>query len=468
MVELRQISESDDPLYLVGDSRFIKDIFPVESIGKPNLVITSPPYFTLKNYEDNGKQIGHGQSYKTYLDDLAKIFEACCQLTTESATLWMVVDTFKAKDKSTVTLPFDIVNKLKDNQCRWSLRDIIIWNKTKNIPYAAKGYFKNHFEYILFFTKNDEFVFNIDETREISDLKKWWVKYPERYSPNGVSPSNIWEITTRMKGWGHDDTKHVCPFPLSLAERIISIASNPGDLVFDPFAGSGSVLAMSKVMGRRSIGIDVNNTYREEFSSVLREAKRHWDLKQKELIAIKARLSDFRIINMRLRKLKVAARWLKEYRLGENGLGQVASRIVCLGGRDQDHSIEMIIVNDDLIQASQVDATEKVDALISQAGINVLINRVDLEELVRMIKGKQIYTYQLDRPSQYNDVIVLSNNIERLDANGTLFSDIGINISKPTDIEKKSLDSLLPDRVKATPPRTVKKGHQEKLHDGSR
>ncbi|MBS1687031.1 MAG: site-specific DNA-methyltransferase [Bacteroidetes bacterium] len=295
--------------YLIGNSKELNNIYAQNSFEQPQLIITSPPYFDLLNYNDHKKQIGYGQeSYDLYLNDVCQVLNHCYDLSKNDATLWVVVDTFKKKGVVNL-LPFDIVNKLKEREANsWILKDIIIWDKGKNLPWNTNGNFKNEHEYILFFAKSDKFKFKIDTIREIADLKKWWIKYPERYNPNGKPPSNIWSFNTPIRGWGNGKQNHLCPFPFPLVERILSLCTEEGDWVLDPFAGSGSVLAMSSLMNRPSVGIDINRSYKQKFIKEVNDgALTYWSKRIKELSEIETLNKKFRETNKRLRKLKVAS-----------------------------------------------------------------------------------------------------------------------------------------------------------------
>ncbi len=293
--------------YLIDKAQNIKTLF-TKNRQSPDLILTSPPYFDILNYDDNKSQIGYGEkSYEVYLNTIAKIFQDCYEIASPNATFWLVVDTFK-KNQEVKLFPFDIVSTLKKNYAEtWNLRDLIIWDKEKNLPWSNNGNFKNQHEYVLFFTKGNKFKFKLDKLREIADLKKWWKTYPERYNPKGKAPSNIWSFTTPIRGWGNSKQNHLCPFPFPLVEKILTLSSNEGDLIFDPFAGSGSVLALATAMNRKSIGIDVNSSYKKLFQKeVILGAKKYWAKRQLELDEVKGLMSDFTDTNKKLRKLKVA------------------------------------------------------------------------------------------------------------------------------------------------------------------
>jgi len=248
------------------DAREISRIIPKNCV---DVTITSPPYGNLKNYEKGipeefcSKQIGFKQSYEEYLDDLQMIFKSIFYVTKSTGSLWVVVNTFKDKEKLRL-LPFDLIKRLEE--VGWKLQDIVIWNKvTKSLPWSNRGRFRNIFEYILFFTKGERFKYYVDRIREL-DLKDWWIKYPERYNPKGKVPPDIWDFQIPTQGkWSNGYLRHFCPFPKDLIERIILLTTNKNDAVLDPFAGSGMVLAVAKCMKRRYIGFEINKEYVEKF-----------------------------------------------------------------------------------------------------------------------------------------------------------------------------------------------------------
>src|SRR3972149_7160596 len=137
--------------YELIDARHTELYFKKRKALSPKLIITSPPYHNIKNYDNKKKQLGYHQSYDNYLTDVVNVLVQCFNVAAENSTLWLVVDTIR-KNGELKPLPFDIIGKLTNTKS-WTLRDIIIWNKKKNIPWHAKGRFKNSFEYILFFSK---------------------------------------------------------------------------------------------------------------------------------------------------------------------------------------------------------------------------------------------------------------------------------------------------------------------------
>ncbi len=420
--------------YIIGDSRNIEGIFRKKKIEKPDLIITSPPYFDVKNYENNKGQIGFGQVYDAYLNDIINIFQKSYDLSSSHATFWMIMDTIR-KDGVTIPLPFDINRELSNQfSSTWRLKDVIIWNKTKNIPWNAKGRFKNHFEYIFFYIKDERYKFNIDRIRDISDLKKWWLTYPERYNPKGKAPSNLWEFITPIRGWGNGYLNHFCPFPFPLVERIISISTDENDLVFDPFAGSGSAIAMAYVMNRNSVGIDINEKYKQQFEKeVLIGAQKYWEIRNKELKLIKEKIGEFKSTNEKLRKNKLgstAVQWVKSSFI--NG----SNFIFLIIEKDKNQNeIDCIIVADGKnIDISSLNKKKEINDLMKMFRIKIHWKIIKQQDLLRLLSNINFYKYNFREFHQYVSAMTIEEIILEPDKKEYFFSNINLNISKTNDI----------------------------------
>jgi hypothetical protein len=136
------------------------------------------------------------------------------------------------------------------------------------------------YEYILVFSKSKSFNYYIDRVRDYENLKKWWVKYPERYNPRGKVPEEIWNFDIPTQGsWGNGHIKHFCPLPEELVERIINLTTNENDVILDPFSGHGTVLAQAYFCKRKYIGLELNKSYIKMFNNYLKTISR---LKRKE------------------------------------------------------------------------------------------------------------------------------------------------------------------------------------------
>lgn len=240
------------------DSRRISEVLPSGQMIQTT--ISSPPYYDMKDYGFDG-QVGFGQTYSDYLDDITDIFKQVLEHTVDDGTLWIIVDTFK-RENGLVLLPYDIADRLKD--AGWILQNIIIWKKDKTVPWATGGFVQRKFEYILFFSKNSKYKSYVDRTRvyDKDKLKNWWIKYPERYNPKGRALDEIWEFPIPVQGsWGNEYIRHFCPLPKDMVATMISLSTDEGDLVFDPFSGTGTVPAQAAYMKRRYIGFELNLDY---------------------------------------------------------------------------------------------------------------------------------------------------------------------------------------------------------------
>jgi DNA modification methylase len=282
------------------DARKLSEYIPDDS--RINTTITSPPYFDMKDYNSEN-QIGFGQTYEEYLNDLKSIFSQIYEKTESDGTLWIIIDTFK-RNNQVVTLPFDLSNKLKE--CGWLLQDVIIWKKDKTVPWSSKGFMQRKFEYILFFSKTNNFKSNKDNVRvyDTSKLKKWWVKYPERYNPKGKALDEVWEFPIPIQGsWGEKYIRHFCPLPKEMVATMIEISSDKNDIVFDPFAGSGTVLSQSAYMNRNYIGFELNPEYIETFRNYLRKTLKQ-NKKEYKLLENSISQDKFEKNILKLRALK--------------------------------------------------------------------------------------------------------------------------------------------------------------------
>ena len=220
--------------------------------------ITSPPYGDLKNY-GHRDQIGFGQPYEEFLVELRRVFRTVHAHTREDGCLWVIADSLRPQDEGLrrlEPLPFQIAEQLQE--VGWTLREVIIWKKDKTLPWSGRGRLRNAFEYVLFFVKSASYKFHVDRLRDPDELEEWWVKWPERYNPAGKVPDNVWEFPIPVQGsWGATTIQHACPLPPDLVRRLVLLSTDPGDVVLDPFAGSGVVPAEAERLERNAIGVEL-------------------------------------------------------------------------------------------------------------------------------------------------------------------------------------------------------------------
>lgn len=269
--------ESDDIFTLHrGDARDIGRLLKVASArGEPLLTatITSPPYADLKDY-GHRSQIGFGQTPAAYLTDLRRVFSEIAAHTRPEGCLWIVVDTLRpatgnGRPRSLRLLPFELAEELRT--VGWTLRDVVIWEKDRTLPWSGPGRMRNTFEYVLFFVRSKDFKYRDERLRDATDLAPWWRRFPERYSPLGKAPTNLWRIPIPVQGaWGGAAIQHACPLPPELVERMVNLSTDPGDVVLDPFAGSGVVLAEAERLGRRPLGMELVSSHVTAFHRTVR------------------------------------------------------------------------------------------------------------------------------------------------------------------------------------------------------
>jgi len=317
--------------------------------GVLDVTITSPPYADMKNYQGGEEvQIGFGDSYAEYLTQLQHIFKYLYEVTAPTGSLWVVVNSFRNQSEF-VQLQSDIIdicenlqqleacpscdgelyrhrtdNRLVCPVCEvsydpaedsWQIQDMIIWNKTRALPYASKHSFRNVFEYILWFSKTDEPTFDIDSVRiaDTQEFEHWWVDWPERYHPHGKVPENIWTMLSPSQGaWGDKDYQHPAPFPPQLVERIIRLTTDPGDIVFDPFGGTGTVPIQANLMDRRAFGCEVSQKYLENCAAVEANLEQRWEGLKEEGTTLEQQQQQLAEVIWGLRQLVFTKRLYRE------------------------------------------------------------------------------------------------------------------------------------------------------------
>ena len=396
------------------DARNILSVLPQDAIIQTT--ITSPPYYDMKDYGvDN--QIGFGQTYETYLNDLQSVFGQILQKTRDDGTLWIVIDTFK-RNGSIVPLPFDLANKLKD--VGWHFQEVIIWEKDKTVPWSTSSFVQKKVEYILLFSKNEKYKYNKDVIRvyDTQQLKQWWVKYPERYNPKGKTLDQVWKYPIPVQGsWGKKYVRHFCPLPHEMVATMILLSTCENDIVLDPFSGSGAVIAQSAYMKRQYIGVELNQRYAVQSQKYLAETKEE-GIREYEKLVVKKGQDEFEETIWNLRALKYGRVLLKK--IEEQTHHSNARIVVCRGGViDQRLQVEYTIIVDRLFQ----DVCDKIIQQsifvppLSKYGITPTFKYTEL--LGDMTK---LYSYSITNTSRYLT--------RKDDTKAKIFSEIKLNIDE--------------------------------------
>lgn len=217
------------------------------------LVVTSPPYNIGKEYEVK-------REYSEYLDDMKPIISELVRVLRPGGSIcWQVGNGIRRGE----VIPLDALYYPIFKSQGLSLRNRIVWSFGHGLH--AQRRFSGRHETILWFTKGNEYIFNLDSVRVPSKYpKKKHYKGPKKGqlsgNPLGKNPGDVWDITN-IKALHPEKTDHPCQFPVALVDRLVRSLSNPGDLVVDPFLGSGTTLLASAINGRRGLGIEISDKY---------------------------------------------------------------------------------------------------------------------------------------------------------------------------------------------------------------
>ncbi len=219
-----------------------------------DLIVTSPPYNLGKVYEKK----------KTTLDlyveqQAATIAEAVRLLSPQGSICWQVGNNVEDGE----IYPLDIILYPLFTAHGLKLRNRIVWTFGHGLHCQKR--FSGRHETILWFTKSDDYTFNLDPVRVPSKYpEKKHFKGPNRGklsgNPLGKNPSDVWDIPN-VKSNHVEKTDHPCQFPVGLVERLVLGLTNPGDNVLDPYLGVGSSAIAALKNGRNAYGCDLVPEY---------------------------------------------------------------------------------------------------------------------------------------------------------------------------------------------------------------
>lgn len=256
------ISPDTDYQILNGDS--LKVVNGIED-GKFDLIITSPPYNVGKSYETK-------TSIEKYLETQEEIINELVRTLSDKGNLCWQVGNYVDKGE---VFPLDIYYYQIFKKHGLKLRNRIIWYFGHGLH--ASNRFSGRYETILWFSKTNEYIFNLDNVRVPA-------KYPGKRhfkgakkgqlsgNPKGKNPSDIWEIVANdwdtamwnipnVKSNHPEKTEHPCQFPIELVERCVLALTNENSWVLDPFAGVGSTVIAAIKNNRNAIGIEKEADY---------------------------------------------------------------------------------------------------------------------------------------------------------------------------------------------------------------
>lgn len=269
-------------LYYGDAGKFLRTI-PDNSVS---LIITSPPYNIGKEYE---RRTGLKDYLGTQLPTISELYRV---LRNDGSICWQVGTYVKNGE----VYPLDILYYNIFKQFNLSLRNRIIWHYRHGL-HASKR-FSGRYETILWFTKSDKYIFNLDAVRVPSKYPgKRYYKGPRKGkpsgNPDGKNPSDVWEIVIQdwetafwdipnVKANHPEKTIQPCQFPVELVERCVLALTNEGDWVLDPFSGAGSSLIAATMHNRRAMGSEKEKKYYQITIDRLRSLMRG-DLKLRPL-----------------------------------------------------------------------------------------------------------------------------------------------------------------------------------------
>ena len=247
--------------------------------GEARMCVTSPPYYGLRNYGGEEDQIGLEQTPEEYVDNLVKVFREVRNCLTDDGTCWVNLgDSYynyrpgkgqaihkQSVSKTNQDLPSTCArrgNKLEGLKEKdligipwmfafamradgWYLRQDIIWNKPNPMPESVRDRCTKSHEYIFLFSKSQNYYFDVDAIKE-----------PTVDGKGLKRKKTVWEVKTKpYKG------AHFAVYPPELIEPCIRAGSEEGDIVLDPFMGSGTTALVSKSLQRHYLGCELHEEY---------------------------------------------------------------------------------------------------------------------------------------------------------------------------------------------------------------
>lgn len=256
-------SESANVVYALGESL---DSLKSCPDGFASLIITSPPYNIGKEYEVSVKLENYLEGLKPILTELVRV------LSPAGSLCWQVGNYV---DNSEI-FPLDVYFYPIFKKLGLHLRNRIVWTFEHGLHCTKR--FSGRYETLLWFTKTDDYTFNLDPVRVPSKYPgKTHFKPGPKYglpsgNPLGKNPSDIWRLMAKewetgiweipnVKANHPEKTIHPCQFPIELVERCVLSMTNEGDWMLDPFSGVGSAMLAAVRHKRRAMGCEREQKY---------------------------------------------------------------------------------------------------------------------------------------------------------------------------------------------------------------
>lgn len=246
--------------------------------GFVNLTVTSPPYNIGKEYEE---PLPLGE----YLDWCQLWIAEVSRLTTEDGAFWLNLGYLSIPGRAkAIPIPYLLWDRVP-----LYLVQEVVWNYGAGV--AGRLFFSPRNEKFLWYVKDENsYYFDLDSVRDPN------VKYPNqkkngkiKVNALGKNPSDVWyfpKVTSGANRASKERTSHPAQFPVAVIERIIKATSRPGDIVLDPFMGSGTTAEVALRLGRRVLGFEIQSAYIDVIA-------RRLEATQAELEASRAQLTLF-------------------------------------------------------------------------------------------------------------------------------------------------------------------------------
>ncbi|HXG23509.1 MAG TPA: site-specific DNA-methyltransferase, partial [Chthonomonadales bacterium] len=257
------------PTHTLGEQKTLHRLIQADARSMPfipdesvHLVVTSPPYWNLKRYNESQGQLGHVNDYETFLTEVGKVFTECFRILAPGGRLVCVVGDVclsRRKFGRHVVFPLHADICVMCRRLGFDNLNPIIWHKIANAnyevqngmkflgkPYEPNAIIKNDIEFILMQRKPGGYRQPTLEQRRLSRIDKkdydaWFRQF--------------WNIT------GASTREHPAPFPIELAARLVRMFSFWGDTVLDLFCGTGTTMVAAMKWHRNSIGVEIDRGY---------------------------------------------------------------------------------------------------------------------------------------------------------------------------------------------------------------
>ena len=248
---------------ICGDCRDAMAGMPAESV---DLIVTSPPYYNIKRYSDDDTQIGNIGDFEAYISGMLPVWQECERVLAPNGKMAINSPLMPMPKKDVETHHnrhmYDINAAIQRSILSHTglfLMDMYVWNRTNSArnlmfgsyPYPGNFYSQNTVEFIALYVKDGKPAKRDMAAKESSRLSQAeWVKFTKQ----------VWDIPVPNKS-NEAYGMHPALMPEEIAARCIRLFSFAGDVVLDPFCGSGTTLKAAAVLGRRYVGIDISVEY---------------------------------------------------------------------------------------------------------------------------------------------------------------------------------------------------------------